>query len=149
MNSEAMAQWPTLLESVAIAVIAGMDLHEAFEVCAMKTHGRLRLEFDKVLIRIRSGQPLPAALAAMEKEGIEPARRLRTTLAQAETLGTPIGEVLSALSDEYRDLEKQQFESRLNSLPVKLSIITVVFLLPPVLILSIMPHVIIFIGSGW
>ncbi len=36
--------------------------------------------------------------------------------------------------------EKQQFESRLNSLPVKLSVITVVFLLPPVLIVSIVPY---------
>ncbi len=148
-NAEVMAQWPTLLEGMAVAVIAGMDIRNAFEICSAKTYGVLRQACAKVMLRLHGGLPLPAALIAMEREEIEPATRLRTTLAQAEVLGTPIAEVLSTLSDEYYALEKQQFESRLNSLPVKLSVITVVFLLPPVLIVSIVPHVIAFMGSGW
>lgn len=148
-NAEIMAQWPMLLEGMAVAVIAGMDIRNAFEICSARTYGVLRQASAKVILRLHGGLPLPAALRVMEREEIEPATRLRTTLAQAETLGTPVAEVLSTLSGEYYTLEKQQFESKLNALPVKLSVITVLFLLPPVLIVSIVPHVIAFVGSGW
>ncbi|NLC15418.1 MAG: type II secretion system F family protein [Firmicutes bacterium] len=144
-----LAQWPTLLESMAVAVSAGMDLLHAFEICVARTHGPLRESLEKVVVRLHSGMSLPAALAAMEKDGIDEARRLRATLAQAESLGTPVASVLEALAAEYYTLEKQRFESKLNSLPVKLSVITVIFLLPPVLIISVMPHVLSFIGAGW
>jgi tight adherence protein C len=144
-----LAQWPTLLESMAVAVSAGMDLLHAFEICVARTHGPLRESLEKVVVRLHSGMSLPAALAAMEKDGIDEARRLRATLAQAESLGTPVASVLEALAAEYYTSEKQRFESKLNSLPVKLSVITVIFLLPPVLIISVMPHVLSFIGAGW
>jgi tight adherence protein C len=85
----------------------------------------------------------------MEKEGIEPARRLRATLVQAESLGTPVADALNALSQEYYILEQQMFETRLNALPLKLSIITVLFLLPPILIISIAPHILAFFNAGW
>lgn len=148
-NKQITAEWPTLLEGMVVAVAAGMDVLRAFEISASKARGPLREAAEKVLLGIHSGMSLPAALALMEKDGIEPARRLRATLAQAEVLGTPISEVLEALSAEYHTLEKQCFESRLNALPVKLSIITVIFLLPPVLIVSVMPHVFVFISTGW
>jgi len=148
-NAEVLSQWPTLLEGMAVAVIAGMDMQSAFEICSARTHGFLRQAASKVVLRLHSGLPLASALAIMENEGIEPARRLRTTLVQAESLGTPVAEVLSTLSAEYYTLEKQSFEYKLNSLPVKLSVITVVFLLPPVLIVSIAPHVIAFMGTKW
>ncbi len=144
-----MAQWPTLLEGMAVAVAAGMDILNAFKLCAGKAYGPLRESAEKVIVRLRSGMSLPVALAVMEKEGIDAARRLRATLAQAEVLGTPVSDVLGALSAEYYTLEKQRFESKLNSLPVKLSLITVIFLLPPVLIVSVMPHVLSFIRAGW
>lgn len=148
-NKRIMAQWPTLLEGMAVAVSAGMDILHAFEICASKTRGHLRAASEKVVLRLHSGMSLPMALDAMEKDGIEPAKRLRATLAQAEVLGTPISEVLEALSSEYYTLEKQRFESKLNALPIRLSIITVIFLLPPVLIVSVMPHVFVFINTGW
>lgn len=144
-----LAQWPTLLESMAIAVSAGMDPLRAFEICAGKTYGPLRRALEKVIVRLHSGMSLPAALAVMEGEGIHVARRLRATLAQAEALGTPVASVLEALAVEYYTLEKQRLEGTINSLPVKLSVVTVMFLLPPVLIISVMPHVLMFIQSGW
>ncbi|HHX09861.1 MAG TPA: type II secretion system F family protein [Firmicutes bacterium] len=144
-----LAQWPTLLESMAVAVSAGMDVLHAFEICAGKTYGPLKDCVEKVTVRLHSGMSLPAALAAMEKEGVDAARRLRATLAQAEVLGTPVSDVLETLAAEYYTLEKQRFDARINSLPVKLSVITVVFLLPPVLIISVMPHVLSFLKAGW
>ncbi len=147
-NQVIMEQWPTLLESMSVAVKAGLNIVDAFEVCTGKTYGPLRVSAEKVIVRLRSGMSMSAALSVMEKEGIQAAKRLKTTLSQAESLGTPISDVLEALSAEYYTLERQRFESKLNSLPIKLSLITVVFLLPPVLIISVMPHVLSFIQKG-
>ena len=149
LTKAVMVQWPTLLESMAVATAAGLNVMQAFEVCANRLSGPLKQSAEKVVLRLRSGISLPAALGIMEKDGVDVAKGLKTTLAQAEALGTPVSDVLETLSKEYYVFEKQSFESQLNSLPVKLSVITVVFLLPPVLIVSVMPHVLSFVRASW
>ena len=72
----------------------------------------------------------------------------RSMLVQAE-VGTPVSTVLSALAQEAEDGERHELEQRFNALPLKLSVITVVFLLPPVLIVAIVPHLLIFLRSQW
>ncbi|HOL11300.1 MAG TPA: type II secretion system F family protein [Bacillota bacterium] len=148
-TQEILAQWPTFLEEIAITVMAGMDVRSAFTVCCSKTSGYFRKICDKTVLKLQSGASLAVALSSMEKEGVEPASRLRVTLVQAESLGTPIADALNALSEEYYVLTQQQFETRLNGLPLKLSIITVLFLLPPILVISVAPHVLAFLRTGW
>lgn len=104
---------------------------------------------DKVSLRVAGGMSLSQALKAMEKDGISEARRLRSMLLQAEVLGTPVSTVLAALSQEADDEERHEMEQRFNALPVKLSVVTVLFLLPPVLIVAIVPHLLIFLKSRW
>ncbi|MBP8613469.1 MAG: type II secretion system F family protein [Firmicutes bacterium] len=148
-SQEVISQWPTFLEELAVTVMAGIDARRAFEICSLKTHGYLKQISERTVLKLQSGASLAVALESMEKEGIEPARRLRATLVQAESLGTPVADALNALSQEYYILEQQMFETRLNALPLKLSIITVLFLLPPILIISIAPHILAFFNAGW
>lgn len=145
---EFSAGWPDLLESMAVAALSGISLITALEVAARRTGGYLREELDKVIMRTSSGQSLGQALAALEKD-IHVVSRLRSTLMQAEVLGTPVAEVLSALADEHYTIRRQEVEQRFNALPVKLTVVTVLFLLPPVLIISVMPHLLAFMGTGW
>jgi len=148
-SQEVISQWPTFLEELAVTVMAGIDARRAFEICSLKTHGYLKQISERTVLKLQSGASLAVALESMEKEGIEPARRLRATLVQAESLGTPVADALNALSQEYYILEQQMFETRLNALPLKLSVITVLFLLPPILIISIAPHILAFFNAGW
>ncbi len=89
------------------------------------------------------------ALSVMERNGILQAKRMASTLMQAEVLGTPVSIVLRSLSEEAQDALHQEEQERFNSLPVKLSVVTVIFLLPPVLIVSIVPHILTFLRSRW
>ena len=57
--------------------------------------------------------------------------------------------MLKRLSDEGYDEERRAMEERFNALPIKLSAITVFFLLPPVLAVSVLPHILVFIEAGW
>ena len=85
----------------------------------------------------------------MEGCGLPDVRRLRALLSQSEILGTPVADMLKRLSEEGYDEERRLMEERYNALPVKLSAITVFFLLPPVLAVSVMPHILAFIEAGW
>ena len=144
-----ISQWPTFLEELAVTVMAGIDVRSAFEICSLKTHGHLKQISDRTVLKLQSGASLAVALESMEKEGVEPATRLRATLVQAESLGTPVADALNSLSQEYYILQQQRFESRLNALPLKLSIVTVLFLLPPILVISIAPHILAFFDATW
>jgi len=143
------SEWPLLLEGMAVAAESGLDLPGAFLSAVRRASGCLRHELDKASLRVAGGMQLSRALEQLSNDGVPGADRLRTLLLQAEVLGTPVAEVLQALALEARTVERQQVEARFNSLPLKLSVVTVIFLLPPVLIVSIAPHVLVFLNSRW
>lgn len=143
------AQWPLFLESMAVAALAGSDLVGAFRIAGRRTYGFFKEELERVIARVQGGMSLGAALAVFDDDKVQCVKRLRSTLIQAEMLGTPVADVLKALASEAYMLERQVLEERLNSLPVKLSFVTVVFLLPPVLVISVVPHILAFLGSRW
>jgi pilus assembly protein TadC len=143
------AQWPSMLEGMAAVAQAGLDLPQAFQIASRRTTGSLRAEMEKVNRRLEGGQSLGKALLAMERNGVTEAKRLSSMLMQAEILGTPVSMVLQSLAEESQDAIYQEDQERFNALPVRLSVATVVFLLPPVLIVSIVPHVLSFLRSRW
>ncbi len=143
------AEWPALLESMAIGALSGLDLAAAFATAAGRVTGPLKQEAEKAVVRISGGVSVSRALAIMSQDGVPGAERLRTVLLQSEVLGTPAAETLRGLAMEASALERQEAEARFNALPLRLSVITVVFLLPPVLVVSIAPHMLVFINSRW
>lgn len=146
---EAEWEWPIFVESMAVAVGAGLDLRTAFKYSVSGTHGLLRKELEKVSLRLASGMPLGKALLSLERDGLKFAERLRSALVRAELLGTPVAALFDSLVQEHQTRQRQMMEKRLNALPVRLSVICALLLLPPVFIVSVVPHVIAFIGTKW
>ncbi len=146
---EIRRDWPFLIESMAVATLSGMGPGDAFQAAAQRARGAMREETDKVVLRLMGGASLSRALSAMEGCGLPAVRRMRALLSQSEILGTPVADMLKRLSEEGYDQERRAMEERFNALPVKLSAITVFFLLPPVLAVSVMPHILAFIEAGW
>lgn len=142
-------EWPVLLEGMAVAALSGLDLNGAFLAAARRTAGALREEVDKASVRLAGGLQLSKALDVLSKDGVPGADRLRSLLLRCEVLGTPVADVLQTLALEAATVERQDIEGRFNALPLRLSVITVVFLLPPVLVTSIAPHVLMFLNSRW
>ena len=139
----------TGVQTCALPILSGLDLSSAFVSATRRIGGALRHELDKASVRVAGGMQLSAALKALANDGVPGAERLRALLLQCEVLGTPVAEVLQALALEAATVERQEVEGRFNSLPLKMSIVTVLFLLPPVLIVSIAPHVLAFLNSRW
>ncbi len=66
---------------------------------------------------------------------------IRSVLIQAATYGTPIAEALRAYSAEMRDKRVMRAEEKANTLPVKMTLGTMVFCLPSLLIILVGPAV--------
>jgi tight adherence protein C len=148
-EAEMKSEWPALLEGMAVASLSGLDLSAAFLASARRVGGALRDEVDKAAVRLAGGTQLSRALLVMAKDGVPGADRLRSLLLRCEVLGTPVADVLESLAAEAITVERQEIEGRFNALPLRLSVVTVLFLLPPVLIVSIAPHVLLFLNSRW
>jgi Flp pilus assembly protein TadB len=143
------SEWPVFLESMSVAALSGMDITSAFLTASRRTSGPLLEELSAARGRVTGGMQLSKALTILAEDGVPGAERFRSLLLQCEVLGTPVSEVLQALALEAATVERQEAEGRFNALPLKMSIVTVLFLLPPVLIVSIAPHVLAFLNSRW
>ena len=81
--------------------------------------------------------------------GTPSARSLVSSIRQAEVSGTAVVDVLRAHAEMAR---RELHASRLKQaelMPLKLALCTVGFLLPALVIVSIVPHVLAFVKSGW
>jgi tight adherence protein C len=64
-----------------------------------------------------------------------------TTLVQSATYGTSIADALRVYSAEMRDKRVMRAEEKANTLPTKLTLGTMLFTLPPLLIILIGPSI--------
>ena len=84
----------------------------------------------------------------MDDSWIPEVKRLRSVLAQSEILGAPVAGMLKSLSDEGYEAERQTWKK--GSMPFRSSCQrSRCFLLPPVLAVSVLPHILAFLESSW
>ena len=76
-----------------------------------------------------------------ERIGISDVTSFVTTLVQSATFGTSIADALRVYSAEMRDKRVMRAEEKANTLPTKLTLGTMMFTLPPLLIILIGPSV--------
>lgn len=76
-----------------------------------------------------------------ERIGISDVSSFVTTLVQSATFGTSVAEALRVYSAEMRDKRVMRAEEKANKLPTKLTLGTMLFTLPPLLIILIGPSI--------
>ncbi len=69
-------------------------------------------------------------------------KSVSTALIQAERYGTPLGTALRTLAQESRDQRMMEAEKKAASLPPKLTVPMILFFLPVLFIVIMMPAVI-------
>lgn len=142
-------EWPAFLEGVVVALTSGLELPDALEAASRVVRGPLRTEMERVLLDVRTGKPVHRCLGDLSARlGLPGVSRFHFVMSQAELLGTPLAETCTVLAEEAYNEIRQEMEYKLNALPVKLAIVTSVLLLPPVVLITIAPGVLAFLG-GW
>lgn len=137
--------FPDALDLLLVCVEAGQSLDQSIlRVSAELKPGfpDLAEEFSIVANEMRAGKDRVAVLRDMgERAGAQDISSFVTVLIQSASFGTSISDALRIYSNEMRDKRVMRAEEKANTLPTKMTLGTMMFTLPPLLIILIGPSV--------
>lgn len=143
-------EFPYAVELLALCCLSGMNLSQAVETVGRLGSGPVQAAFMMTSQDLSAGFTRSEALSRLATRlGTSSARSLVSAVKQSETSGTPVVDVLRTHAEVAR---REQHAARLRQaelMPLKLALCTVIFLLPALVIVSVVPHVLAFVKSGW
>ncbi len=144
-QNEIVQGFPDALDLMLVCVEAGQSLDQSINRIAKESRAgypALAEEFEMVAQEVKAGKERVAVLKDMsERIGVADISSFVTTLVQSATFGTSMSEALRVYSLEMRDKRVMKAEELANKLPTKLTLGTMLFTLPPLLIILIGPSV--------
>ncbi|VDC22310.1 type II secretion system F family protein [Pseudogemmobacter humi] len=144
-QTEIIEGFPDALDMMLVCVEAGQSLDQAIIRVARESragYSALADEFDMVSNEIKAGKERVQVLKDMsERVGVPDVASFVTTLVQSATFGTSIAEALRVYSADMRDKRVMRAEEKANMLPTKLTLGTMLFTVPPLMIILIGPSV--------
>lgn len=137
--------FPDALDMMVVCVEAGQSLDQSIVRVSREgkaSYPALAEEFEVVANEVKAGKERVTVLKDMaERVGVADVASFVTTLVQSASFGTSISEALRVYSAEMRDKRVLRAEEKANTLPTKLTLGTMMFTLPPLLIILIGPSV--------
>lgn len=134
---------PETIDLMAIAVQAGMGLEGAIELVARKLPGPLGEELHRLLQEIQLGASRRQALQKLrDRTEVSELSTFAMALMQADTIGSPIAEVLQTHAKEMRSIRRQRARETAAKLPVKLLFPMLLFIFPALMIVVIGPAIV-------
>lgn len=144
-QQEIISGFPDALDMMLVCVEAGQSLDQSINRVAKESRAgypALADEFEMVAHEVKAGKERVQVLKDMsERVGIPDVSSFVTTLVQSATFGTSIAEALRVYSNEMRDKRVMRAEEKANTLPTKLTLGTMMFTVPPLMIILIGPSV--------
>lgn len=134
---------PETIDLMAIAVQAGMGLEGAVDLVARKLPGPLGEELHRMLQEIQLGSSRRQALQKLrDRTEIGELSTFAMALIQADTIGSPVSEVLQTHASEMRLLRRQRARETAAKLPVKLLFPLLLTIFPALMIVIIGPAIV-------
>jgi len=137
--------FPDALDMMLVCVEAGQSLDQSIARVAKEiapAYPDLAEEFDIVSQETRAGKERVMVLRDMsERVGLADITSFVTTMIQSATFGTSIAEALRVYSAEMRDKRVMRAEEKANTLPTKLTLGTMFFTVPPLMVILIGPSI--------
>jgi tight adherence protein C len=135
--------FPDALDLMLVCVEAGQSLDQSIiRVGAEARNGypALAEEFEMVAHEVKAGKERSTVLRDMsERIGLPDLTSFTTTLIQSSSFGTSIADALRVYSSEMRDKRVMRAEEKANTIPTKLTLGTMLFTVPPLLVILIGP----------
>jgi tight adherence protein C len=143
--------FPDALDMMLVCVEAGQSLDQSIIRVgneAKNGYPALAEEFDTVAQEVKAGKERVVVLRDMsERVGLPDITSFVTTLIQSASFGTSIADALRVYSSEMRDKRIMRAEEKANTIPTKLTLGTMLFTLPPLLVILIGPSLAKFAGQ--
>ena len=144
-QEEIMDGFPDSLDMMLVCVEAGQSIDQSIVRVAKEIRGSfpaLSEEYEIVAQQIKAGRDKSSVLKEMsERCGIQDISSFVTVLIQSQTYGTPIAEALRVYASEMRDKRVMRAEEKANKLPTKMTLATMMFCVPALLIILVGPSV--------
>jgi len=145
-RAEILNGFPDTLDLMLVCVEAGLGIDAAFSRVGteiVKSHPLLARLFATVSLELRAGRTREVALRTLARRTAIPEIGAFTTLIiQSDKLGASVGQALKVYAVEMRESRRMRAEEKAHRIPVLLSIPLVVFLLPTMLGVLMLPPII-------
>ncbi len=133
-------------EVLSLTLESGRNLNLALSMTSKNIDSELSLEFQKSLQEMHLGKSFPEAMNDMkERIPSDTINNALLNIVQASVFGNNIGESLNNQLDFLRDKRLLEVKSEIGKLPTKISIISVVFFIPIILLVILAPVLVDFI----
>ena len=142
LNYEAIFFFQVLV----LTLESGKNLQGGIELTCKSINNEISEEFKKTLNEINLGKTLNESLISMKSR--IPSEEINTVLLnikEASLFGDNIIESLNNQIEYLRDKKLLSIKSKINKMPLKISVVSVVFIIPIVLLLVLGPVLINFI----
>jgi len=137
--------FPDALDLMLVCVEAGQSLDQAIVRVSKEIRAgypALADEFEMVANELKAGKERVSVLRDMgERAGVVDVSSFVTVMIQSASFGTSIAEALRVYAAEMRDKRVMRAEEKANVLPTKLTLGTMLFTVPPLLIILVGPSV--------
>ena len=130
-------------EVLTLSLETGRNLEEAFLVTINSVSSSLSLEFKEALREVKYGKSLTEALIGVqERIPSETINNIILTLTQADLFGNGIIDTMYNQIDYLREKRVLETKAIISKMPVKISIVSVIFFIPLLLLLLLGPMLI-------
>ncbi|MGB0505175.1 MAG: type II secretion system F family protein [Pikeienuella sp.] len=138
--------FPDALDLMLVCVEAGQSLDQAIVRVSAEVkgaHDTLAEELVIVANEMRAGRDRPTVLRDFaDRSGVPDISAFVTVLVQSAAFGTSVSQALRVYASEMRDKRLMRAEEKANTLPTKLTLGTMFFTVPPLLLILIGPSLI-------
>lgn len=145
-RAEILNGFPDTLDLMLVCVEAGLGIDAAFSRVGneiVSSHPLLARLFATVSLELRAGRTREMALRTLARRtAIPEIGAFVTLIIQSDKLGASVGTALKIYANEMREARRMRAEEKAHRIPVLLSIPLVVFLLPTMLAVLMLPPVI-------
>ncbi|WP_102222591.1 type II secretion system F family protein [Acidimangrovimonas sediminis] len=144
-QQEIIDGFPDALDMMLVCVEAGQSLDQSIIRVAKELgagYPALAEEFEMVAHEVKAGKDRVSVLRDMsERAGVPDVSSFVTVMIQSASFGTSIAEALRVFSAEMRDKRVMRAEEKANKLPTKLTLGTMMFTVPPLMLILIGPSI--------
>ena len=138
----------TFFEILTLTLESGRDLEKALEITVLNVNSELSEEFKKTLFEVKFGKSLLEALNDTKKRiPSETINNIILNITQTNIFGNKIIDTMYSQIEFLRDKQVLSIREQINKLPNKISIISVLFIVPIILLIVLGPFLISFIGG--
>ncbi|QFT45660.1 Bacterial type II secretion system protein F domain protein [Roseivivax sp. THAF40] len=138
--------FPDALDMMLVCVEAGQSMDQSIVRIARElrpSYPHLADEFQMVSYEMKAGKDKSNVLNDMsERCGVQDVSSFVTVLNQSQTFGTSVADALRVYAAEMRDKRVMRAEEKANKLPTKMTLTTMMFTVPPLLIILVGPSVV-------